>query len=344
MAIKSLPKYKDVRGKLPRRKPYVNVPYSTKDWIVVHHSATLTGSAESFNTYHLNNNGWDGGIAYHFVIEKDGTIKQCQDINAKSYHVGNSNARAIGICLVGDFRKGYQVPTDAQKISLFLLTAEIKKEVPSINRVLSHQECPGYSWKNCPGDNWNFQDVIKGNDVVFTPVITPVSTPVQSCSPVPSQYVIQEGDTFWSISRTLKATVGDIQKANPTLLATALKVGTLINIPEETTVVVAPKPAPKPIVKPKPVPVKPKPKPAPVKPKVKYPLANVVLKLGSKGEDVKDLQRALCAVYFKCEIDGHYGKGTQNAVTRFQKVHLPYDVDGIFGLKTREMLAKRVPK
>jgi N-acetyl-anhydromuramyl-L-alanine amidase AmpD len=345
MAIKNLPKYKDMRGKLPRRKSYLNVSISLKDWLVIHHSATLTGSAEAFNTYHLINNGWDGGIAYHFVIEKDGTIKQCQDLNARSYHVGNSNTRAIGICLVGDFRKGYQVPTDEQKMSLFLLTAEIKQEVSSINRVLSHQECPGYNWKNCPGDNWNFQEVIKGNDPAITPIVSPVCvpTPLPVVAPVPSMYIIQEGDTFWSISRTLKSTVNDLQKANPTLKSTELTIGSRVVIPAapvkvKEAPVVSPKPAPKPVVKPKPV-VAPKPVP-----QVKYPLSDVVLKLGSKGEDVKNLQRALCAVYFKCEIDGHYGTGTKNAVSRFQKVHLPYEVDGVFGPKTKKILAGRVPK
>jgi LysM repeat protein len=224
MTIKNLPKYKDMRGKLQTKGTYSTVPLTNRDWLVIHHSATLSGSAEAYARYHTLTLGWQG-IGYHFVIEQDGTIKQCHDLNVKSYHVGNSNARSIGICLTGSFTKGTgQKPTQAQKDSLYLLVKEIQKEVPSIKKVLGHNECPDYSWKNCPGDGWNYKDVLKGVGVT-----TPKPTPV--VQPLPHQYVIQPGDTFYSIAyKHAGLDVSDLIQLNPKVNPKTLQVGQTINL------------------------------------------------------------------------------------------------------------------
>ncbi|MEH7475338.1 peptidoglycan-binding domain-containing protein, partial [Priestia megaterium] len=72
----------------------------------------------------------------------------------------------------------------------------------------------------------------------------------------------------------------------------------------------------------------------------KYPLPSGVLKVGSTDKSaIKQLQEALNAVYFKCgPTDGIYGAKTKDAVTRFQKVYLPYEVDGAYGPNTKEKL------
>lgn len=59
------------------------------------------------------------------------------------------------------------------------------------------------------------------------------------------------------------------------------------------------------------------------------------LKQGMEGSDVKALQNALNKLYFKCgTADGVFGSKTKDAVERFQKVYLPYEVDGIAGKHT----------
>jgi len=65
-----------------------------------------------------------------------------------------------------------------------------------------------------------------------------------------------------------------------------------------------------------------------------------VLKAGSTDKvAIKQLQDALNAVNFKCgAADGIYGAKTKDAVTRFQKVYLPYEVDGTYGPNTKDKL------
>lgn len=63
-----------------------------------------------------------------------------------------------------------------------------------------------------------------------------------------------------------------------------------------------------------------------------------LLKVGSKGEDVKDLQKDLNRLGAKIEEDGIYGKGTEEAVQEFQKKY-KLDDDGIVGPKTLSKLA-----
>lgn len=116
--------------------------------IAIHHSATTSGSAEAFANYHVNELGW-AGIGYHYVIDKDGTISWCHDLDVISYHVGNSNGGAIGICLVGDFRT--ETLGKAQREATIKLTQMLMKDLGlSVNDVLAHQEYPNYSWKQCP--------------------------------------------------------------------------------------------------------------------------------------------------------------------------------------------------
>lgn len=63
-----------------------------------------------------------------------------------------------------------------------------------------------------------------------------------------------------------------------------------------------------------------------------------------KGDDVKQIQKALAALYFYPDkgaknngIDGVYGPKTADAVRRFQLMH-SLSADGIYGPKTRERI------
>ena len=68
------------------------------------------------------------------------------------------------------------------------------------------------------------------------------------------------------------------------------------------------------------------------------PTAPPVLRTGSKGQDVKDLQSRLAGLgYYTGEIDGEFGPGTKEAVTAFQKAN-GLEADGIVGEETSKLL------
>lgn len=87
------------------------------------------------------------GIGYAYVIGRDGTIYWCWDWTVVSYHVGDSNKHALGICLVGDFRT--QTPTSEQYKSTVELVRWLQTQIPNATAVKGHSEYPGYTWKSC---------------------------------------------------------------------------------------------------------------------------------------------------------------------------------------------------
>lgn len=121
--------------------------------IVIHHSATQSGSVESIDAYHRDVRGWDG-IGYHFVIGNgegmaDGqvvpTFRWAEQRNG-AHCVGHNNR--IGICLIGDFTKGE--PTARQKESLRRLTRALQEWCGPGSEVVGHRCVPGAATA-CPG-------------------------------------------------------------------------------------------------------------------------------------------------------------------------------------------------
>jgi len=138
-----------------------------KSWkaIIIHHSATDTGSVASIDDYHRKNNGWDG-IGYDFVIgngrgasngEVDSTFRwtgQKTGAHCKTDSSNWANEKAIGICLVGNF--DYSRPSSSQMTSLVKLVRFLSEryDIPA-SKVYGHNTTPGHSTKTeCPGRNF----------------------------------------------------------------------------------------------------------------------------------------------------------------------------------------------
>ena len=65
------------------------------------------------------------------------------------------------------------------------------------------------------------------------------------------------------------------------------------------------------------------------------------LKLGSKGNEVTELQKFLNTAGYDCgAVDGKFGKKTDTCVRAFQKANPPLKVDGVIGAKARAVLNK----
>ncbi len=155
---------------------------AAREWqyIVIHHTATNSGSVESINAAHLKNKDKSGnpwlGIGYHFVIGNgdgmsDGAIEptfrwrtQIQGAHAGSTNK-DYNERGIGICLVGNFEK--TPPTAAQRKSVKLLVATLRAEykVP-MAAVVGHKDIRA-SATECPGKLFPMAEVAGGDPGVF---------------------------------------------------------------------------------------------------------------------------------------------------------------------------------
>jgi N-acetylmuramoyl-L-alanine amidase len=318
MNFLKLSKLVDVRSQLAKDGSYIDYGVSSKTDITIHHSLTKEGDAFAFSHYHVNSLGWMG-IGYHFVILKDGTIQWCNDLGVKSYHVGNSNRFALGICLVGDFRS--EEPSDEQKDSLFALHEALKKDLPNYKQTKGHNEFVGYSWKACPV--FDYKAVI--NRVETVKVVEAPKTKVKSEFVVK---ILRKGDSGEEVGKLqqelnlLGFNCGKVDQQFGSLTELALmrlqkaagisvdgvfgrESHNAINemkSKQNNSAIVTNKP---------------------------------LLREGSKGEVVKELQTLLNKLNFKCgNVDGHFGKLTKDALIRFQKVYLPYEVDGLCGKNT----------
>ncbi|WP_459555366.1 peptidoglycan recognition protein family protein [Lacunimicrobium album] len=143
-------------------------PVQERAWkhLVIHHTATETGSVEMIHKLHqqrkdASGNPWKG-IGYHFVIGNghgmdDGQIESTfrWEEQIQGAHAGNTeyNERGIGICLVGNFEK--QPPTEKQLESLLSLMEALSKRyaIPT-EKIVGHRDvkptaCPGklFPWE-----------------------------------------------------------------------------------------------------------------------------------------------------------------------------------------------------
>lgn len=140
--------YNDIVGALPTNpnKRYATRALSEIRQIVIHHSATTSGSAAAYAKYHIEARGWPG-IGYHFVIDKDGTINLTNYLETVSYHVSGQNTRSIGVCLTGNF--DVQQPTTPQLNSLVRLIRHLGTRFGQLP-IKEHND---FAAKSCPGEN-----------------------------------------------------------------------------------------------------------------------------------------------------------------------------------------------
>lgn len=111
---------------------YLNrTPVRPRRWryIVVHHSASRSGTTEGIDRYHREGRHMENGLAYHFVIGNGRGMKHGQiDVGDRwirqldGGHLASDelNSRSIGICLIGNF--DHAPPSAKQLESLNQLT------------------------------------------------------------------------------------------------------------------------------------------------------------------------------------------------------------------------------
>lgn len=144
-------------------------PLSQVNYLAIHHTAGPdTQTPDQIANFHINSNGW-GGIGYHFLIAKDGTVYYVGDISTARANVANLNDQVIGICLIGNFMGGKEPTTDqldsTRKLCGFLINYPDLENVKSRETIKGHKELPGQSTA-CPGDSWSSwkNDLTLGQD------------------------------------------------------------------------------------------------------------------------------------------------------------------------------------
>lgn len=150
--------------------PYINSQldrYFVRDWkyIVIHHSASVSGCAAEFDKFHRVKRGWENGLGYHFVIGNgsgsgDGQIeignRWKNQIDGAHAGVQEYNHYGIGICLVGNFNESN--PTPAQMASLATLVGYLQERchIPSEN-IIMHRH---FRQTECPGRNFPYYKLL----------------------------------------------------------------------------------------------------------------------------------------------------------------------------------------
>jgi hypothetical protein len=120
--------------------------------IALHHSAAPANvTAERIAQYHVGKD-WPG-MGYHFYVQPDGIIYQCNRLETISYNVYKQNHYLVGISIAGNFVNG-AIPTPKQMEQVGRLVAWLmqKLNVP-LQNVMGHKEFPENA-TTCPGSDW----------------------------------------------------------------------------------------------------------------------------------------------------------------------------------------------
>jgi len=139
-----------------------------KDW-----ATKEPWTIESMRDFHVNTREFRD-IAYHYIINKDGTIIEGRDVKEYPASSTGHNVDVIAICVMGEFTR--EEPTDKQINSLKVLVLKLCKEYKidtDMHHIFTHADyrdppgnryCPGkYLHRKIPEiSNWVRQALQKG--------------------------------------------------------------------------------------------------------------------------------------------------------------------------------------
>ncbi len=129
-------------------------------YIVLHHSATESGSVEGIDQAHRRRRDASGrpwrGIGYHFVIGngngmKDGeiaaTFRWVEQTNGAHAGVELFNELGVGICLIGNFDESPPTPAQIQATRRLIRQLRTRFDIAE-ERIMTHRDlkptaCPG---------------------------------------------------------------------------------------------------------------------------------------------------------------------------------------------------------
>lgn len=135
---------------------YALTPRKQTTHLILHHAGAFVANAEGIHAFHKSK-GW-AGIAYHYLVRKDGSVYAGRPIGVQGGHTANWNWCSIAICFEGNFDVEYM--TDAQLKAGQELIEQIRDKYPGII-VGQHKE---YGQTACPGKNFPFTFLVNPTD------------------------------------------------------------------------------------------------------------------------------------------------------------------------------------
>ena len=288
--------------------------------------------------YHVHVRGWND-IGQHVTLMPDGLFVTGRSFGSAPAGISGYNTGSFMVEMLGDFDKGKDKLEGAQLEAMLKLQHYLTTQAGA--KIMFHRE---HAPKTCPGtglDKDAFVQAVKNFDGKATVSISKPNTQVASDTVV---NYLNLGDKNESV-KALQEKLISLGYALP-------KYGADGSFGEETDVAVKQfqkdhgltadgivGPATSKALgsaKPKTTVAGTPSKPVPTK-------TATLLRPGSKGEDVKQLQKKLNQFGFPAgQVDGKYGSQTETAVRQFQN-RVGLAVDGIFGPDTRKALDKYNP-
>ncbi|SFK95732.1 LysM peptidoglycan-binding domain-containing protein [Salinicoccus halodurans] len=136
-------------------------------------------------------------------------------------NIGNSNDLSMGILIAGDYTQ--EELTDAAMASFADLNNALDQDNIAMGGMFPHSAYPGYEWKKCSVYSPKYA-LETGEDIIGESGGTEVSVP-DAPSPTPDVYIVQQGDTLYSIAATEDFTADDLMTWNGIADPTTLRVG-----------------------------------------------------------------------------------------------------------------------
>ena len=304
----------DVRSRMPFGNSTRSTGVITK--IVRHHSATTSGDVFAFLRHWQGSLGWRTG-GYHEVILRDGTVQLCYNPNQITNGARNQNTHTYHICLVGNG----SFTEEQEKAFVERVLFNMNRFNLQVKDVVGHRELPSQNTQ-CPGINMN---IVRTNvQAELNRRNAPTEKPIGKAT-INANVLNVRSDSNISgriVNQLRKGQVVDVYQVRDKWLR--IGVDSWISNTSETFTTYRPNPvAPKPVVATKPTSTKP------------------TLRIGSRGNDVKELQKLLNNKGYRLVVDGVFGRLTENAVKDFQQKNR-LTADGVVGQKTWSALEQIV--
>ena len=127
-------------------------PRTATNFIVIHCSATRANqdcTVEDIRRWHVQERGWSD-VGYHWVVERNGKLKQGRNSQVWGAHVQGRNHDSVGVCLVGGMAEDGQPEdnfTSEQMLVLEMLIESLQLRYPGA-QVVGHYFFTPY--KTCP--------------------------------------------------------------------------------------------------------------------------------------------------------------------------------------------------